>query len=51
MSDLNPDGVAGNAAAATAQKGERLISHAVKGLVELLEDVHAFDITLFHNKI
>ena len=51
MSDLNPDGVAGNAAAATAEKGEKLISHAVKGLVELLEDVHAFDITLFHNKI
>jgi len=51
MSDLNPDGVAGNAAAATAEKGERLISHAVKGLVELLEDIHAFDITLFHNKI
>ena len=51
MSDHNPDGVAGNAAAATAEKGERLISHAVKGLVELLEDIHAFDITLFHNKI
>ncbi|MRG65353.1 creatininase family protein [Rhizobium pusense] len=51
MSDLNPGGVAGNAAAATAEKGERLISHAVNGLVELLEDIHAFDITLFHNKI
>ena len=51
ISDLNPNGVAGNAAAATAEKGERLISHAVKGLVELLEDIHAFDITLFHNKI
>ncbi|EJT04060.1 creatininase family protein [Rhizobium sp. CCGE 510] len=45
MSDLNPQGVAGNAAAATAEKGEALIAHAVKGLVELLEDVDAFDVT------
>ena len=44
MSDLNPQGVAGNAAAATAEKGEALIAHAVKGLVELLEDVDAFDV-------
>jgi creatinine amidohydrolase len=46
MSDLNPDGVAGNAAAATAEKGERLIAHAVKGLVELLQDVDAFDVDI-----
>ncbi|PDT16786.1 creatininase [Rhizobium sp. J15] len=45
MSDLNPQGVAGNAAAASAEKGEALIAHAVKGLMELLEDVDAFDIT------
>lgn len=45
MADLNPQGVAGNAAAATAEKGEALIAHAVKGLVELLEDVDAFDVT------
>ncbi|OWV87167.1 creatininase [Rhizobium sp. N122] len=45
MSDLNPQGAAGNAAAATAEKGEALIAHAVKGLVELLEDVDAFDVT------
>lgn len=43
MSDLNRQGVAGNAGAATAAKGERLIAHAVKGLVELLEDVDKFD--------
>ncbi|SCB59549.1 creatinine amidohydrolase [Rhizobium aethiopicum] len=43
MSDLNAQGVAGNATAATAEKGEALIAHAVKGLVELLEDVDAFD--------
>ena len=44
MADLNAQGVAGNAAAATAAKGERLIEHAVEGLVELLEDVNAFDV-------
>ncbi|MEF0940752.1 creatininase family protein [Rhizobium sp. BR 362] len=44
MSDLSAQGVTGNAAAATAEKGERLISHAVKGLVELLKDVDEFDV-------
>ncbi|WP_086995307.1 creatininase family protein [Rhizobium sullae] len=43
MSDLNARGAAGNAAAATVEKGEALIAHAVKGLVELLQDVDAFD--------
>ena len=45
MRDLNPDGAAGNAAAATAEKGHALIAHAVKGFVELLEDVHRFDVS------
>ncbi|QEE44894.1 creatininase family protein [Rhizobium sp. WL3] len=45
MSDLNPDGVAGNAAAATAERGEALIAHAVKGILELLDDVHVFDVS------
>lgn len=44
MSDINPQGVTGNAAAATAGKGEKLIAHAVSGLIELLGDVHAFDV-------
>ncbi|WP_421593938.1 creatininase family protein [Shinella sp. M27] len=43
MSDLNPKGVAGDASAATAEKGEQLIAHALHGLVGLLEDVAAFD--------
>jgi creatinine amidohydrolase len=43
MSDLNEKGVAGNAAAATAQRGEELVAHAVKGFIELLEDVARFD--------
>ncbi|MEK1893923.1 MAG: creatininase family protein [Rhizobium sp.] len=45
MPDLSPSGVAGNAALATAEKGEALVRHSVKGLVELLEDVDAFDAT------
>ena len=45
MSDLNTQGVAGNAGAATAEKGERLIAHSVKGLIELLEDVDRFDMS------
>ncbi|MFN3364362.1 MAG: creatininase family protein, partial [Allorhizobium sp.] len=44
MSDLSPLGVAGNAAAATAEKGEAILAHAVNGIVELLEDVAAFDV-------
>lgn len=44
MSDLNPKGVAGNAAAATAQRGEVLLAHAVRGLLALLEDVAGFDV-------
>ena len=43
MSDLNPDGVAGNAAKATAEKGRVLIDHAVSGIIELLEDIASFD--------
>jgi creatinine amidohydrolase len=43
MSDLNLHGAAGNASAATAGKGKALIGHAIKGLIELLEDVDSFD--------
>lgn len=44
MSDLNPSGVAGNAAAATAEKGEAILAHAVNGIIELLDDVAAFNV-------
>lgn len=43
MSDLNPYGVTGNAAAATAELGNRLIDAAAQGFVELLEDVQRFE--------
>lgn len=46
MRDLNEQGVAGDASAATAERGEQLIAHAVNGLVELLEDVAAFDLSV-----
>ena len=41
--DLNPDGVVGNAAAATADKGKAVVDHQAKAFVELCADVHAFD--------
>jgi len=47
MSDLNADGAAGNAGAATAEKGEALLAHALRGLMELVDDVHHFDIDQF----
>ena len=43
MGDLSPEGVVGNAAAATAEAGERILEHAVAGLVELMKDVERFD--------
>ncbi len=43
MSDLNKAGVAGNAAAATAELGESLLDAATSGFIGLLEDVHAFN--------
>ncbi|MGN7294050.1 creatininase family protein [Rhizobium sp. SAFR-030] len=46
MSDLNVQGVAGDAGAATAERGEALVSHAVNGMIELLEDVHRFDVSV-----
>jgi len=43
MSDLNKDGAAGNASQASAAKGEAILTHAVGGLRDLLEDMAAFD--------
>lgn len=47
MSDLSADGVAGNAAAATAEAGETILEHAVAGIAELLRDVARFDVSTF----
>lgn len=42
--DLNPHGVVGNAARATAEKGRLSLDHAAMGFVDLLRDVHRFDL-------
>jgi creatinine amidohydrolase len=47
MSDLNVDGAVGDATAATAERGEALVGHAVTGLLELLQDVARFDVSAF----
>ncbi len=44
MGDLSPDGVTGNAAAATAEAGERLIENAGAGIADLLRDMVRFDV-------
>jgi creatinine amidohydrolase len=41
--DLNPAGVVGNAAAATAEKGKAVADHQARAFVELCADVKAFD--------
>ncbi len=42
--DLNPLGAAGDASNATAAKGDECFAHGVDGFIELLRDVHAFDL-------
>lgn len=46
MRDLSPEGVVGNAAAATALAGEAILDHAARGVVELLTDVARFDLRM-----
>lgn len=46
MRDLSPEGAVGNAAAASAEAGRKILDHAVAGLMELLDDVHRFDLAL-----
>jgi creatinine amidohydrolase len=42
--DLNSSGAVGNAAAATAAKGEATLAHGARAFVELLVEVHGFDL-------
>jgi creatinine amidohydrolase len=44
MADLNPDGAAGNAAAATPEKGRRILDHRADSFCALLDDVRRFDL-------
>jgi creatinine amidohydrolase len=41
--DLHPSGAAGDATAASAEKGERLLDHGARAFCELLADVDQFD--------
>ncbi|MHB2263734.1 creatininase family protein [Aliihoeflea sp. PC F10.4] len=45
MSDLSLDGVTGNAAGASADKGERILDHSVAGLADLIRDIDKFDVS------
>ncbi len=47
MTDLNKEGVAGDASRATARAGERIIAHSLQGIIELLDDVDRFDSSVF----
>lgn len=42
--DLNVAGTVGNAAMATAEKGKAIVNHQAEKFVELLDDVHRFDL-------
>ncbi len=44
-SDLNPDGVVGEADKASAVKGEAAADHGADRFIALLRDVHAFDLS------
>ncbi len=42
--DLHPSGAAGDASAATAEKGERMLDHGARAFCELLGEVDNFDV-------
>ena len=42
--DLNPEGAVGNAAAASAAQGVAALDHGAAAFVQLLDDVHRFDL-------
>jgi len=45
ISDLSPEGVTGDASAASAAGGEVILDHAAKGFTQLLDDVARFDLS------
>lgn len=48
--DLNPDGACGDATRASAQKGRAVIDHVSDRFVELLTEVHRFDLARLGNQ-
>jgi creatinine amidohydrolase len=47
--DLNPSGAVGDATLATKEKGEAALEHGARAFVELLEDMHRFDLKRLRN--
>jgi len=43
--DLNPTGAVGDATRASAEKGEAALQRGAEGFVELLREIHAFDLS------
>ena len=50
IEDYNPAGAAGNAAAATAERGEKMVQSAARGLVALLGEIHDLPLSTVENK-
>lgn len=49
--DLGPDGTVGDASIATAEKGRMTIDHVTDRMVELLQDVHDFDMEALYSPL
>jgi creatinine amidohydrolase len=50
MQDYNPQGAAGNAAAASADKGRAVVDAAGRALARLLEEIHELPLTVLTNR-
>jgi creatinine amidohydrolase len=48
--DLNPEGACGDATLASADKGRAVLDFVSSRVVELLQEVHAFDLRRLHNE-
>lgn len=48
--DLNPNGVVGNAAAGTADKGEAICRHQVAGFIDLLRDLENYPLSALYSR-
>jgi len=48
--DINPEGAAGNAAAGTVEKGRAVVEHVADRFIELLHEVHRFDLERLQNR-
>lgn len=48
--DINPEGAAGDAAAGTADKGRAVIDYVADRFIELLHEIHRFDLSRLENR-